>query len=854
VQSEKISQFNHLKEELQKRNAGNTSGGLGFMNSPFFNNFINNVFNAAQKNAKTGDIVGPTTYAQALNVRDNAQDTDKDYDNFVYNGRLNTGVIADAERESVYIKEMSESWREMYEEDYKEAIPNEAERKAFIDKLIEYDVDPYMKMTESDGAGYITIDAYRTLKKASKQWTYEQEQLYKKLVAGEKLTPKEVKEFFPPYKLQYYGPLHETVISVVGMHKFALTPLVPGALGGAQLQKLHEEMLRSNRQYVLFGSGSKVSTVTLDGNFDDVFLNDKQKAIKTGDDFQTANNIIYVEYLKDVTSVNSTFKKKVTAGTQQRVMFVDNFFKDGQIVNPEENKELVEGYVQNSRNITNVLIAELLNEIGFVYKDGMYQASGNSVEKFVNTIKKGLGKKAVPKHLIDLVGVNVGGQATMDYSLHPIADDIEALATALIQKRIIRQKAKGEPLIQVPSTLYNGLWDTDFELITDEKEIEKLLGSNNLPFYRRGKKDPKTGKYGPSSMMKVAITMQADFENLYQRLDLNGKKIAESPDPLALLNKLIQNDEWLDKDDNRFAISVTGPRIPTDGINLVEGAEVWHFFEPQMGNIVVVPTEIVAKTGGDFDVDKLNFEYAYIDGDGFSLSKPLSNAEFKAKLTEATEKIAQRAEDRKKGKKKAKGEEEEVIITPSAIINAQKKALHNQSIQLRLDILRLPDTFANLTKPNSTYLVEQYAELVAAAQPYKKLDNRTIKGYKFDPKNKDKAVMSSTRTLEIGYNMHKFEVNLSSGQLTLGITAKQNKQHVIDNEIGAKMPDSYYETVWKDGKYVPTKRRYLVDLHFNHNTTTNKAGKEVISLAGLQTRKGTRITSINDYANHQSLN
>ena len=817
------------------------------MNSQFFNNFINNVFNAAKKNEQTGEIVGATTYAQALNVRDNTQGTDKDYDNFVYNGRLNTGVIADAERESVYIKEMSESWREMYEEDYKEAIPDEAERKAFIDKLIEYDVDPYMKMTESDGAGYITIDAYRTLKKASKQWTYEQEQLYKKLVAGEKLTPKEVKEFFPPYKLQYYGALHDTVISVVGMHKFALTPLVPGALGGAQLQKLHEEMLRSNRQYVLFGSGSKVSTVTLDGNFDDVFLNDKQKAIKTGDDFQTANNIIYVEYLKDVTSVNSTFKKKVTAGTQQRVMFVDNFFKDGEIVNPEENKELVEGYIQNSRNITNVLIAELLNEIGFVYKDGMYQASGNSVEKFVNTIKKGLGKKAVPKHLVDLVGVNVGGQATMDYSLHPIADDIEALATALIQKRIIRQKAKGEPLIQVPSTLYNGLWDTDFELITDEKEIEKLLGSNNLPFYRRGKKDPKTGKYGPSSMMKVAITMQADFENLYQRLDLNGKKIAESPDPLGLLNKLIQNDEWLDKDDNRFAISVTGPRIPTDGINLVEGAEVWHFFEPQMGNIVVVPTEIVAKTGGDFDVDKLNFEYAYIDGEGFSLSKPLSNAEFKAKLTEATEKIAQRAEDRKKGKKKAKGEEEEVIITPSAIINAQKKALHNQSIQLRLDILRLPDTFANLTKPNSTYLVEQYAKLVAAAQPYKKLDNRTIKGYKFDPKDKDKAVMSSTRTLEIGYNMHKFEVNLSSGQLTLGITAKQNKQHVIDNEIGAKMPDSYYETVWKDGKYVPTKRRYLVDLHFNHNTTTNKAGKEVISLAGLQTRKGTRITSINSH-------
>jgi hypothetical protein len=836
-----ISQFNHMKEELQKRDAGGTSGGLGFMNHAFFNNFINNVFNASIKNELTGEIIEAKTYAAVLDKQLKVGETK--YDNFVYDGKLRTGVIADAERESVYMTEMVASWREGYEEDYKDYITDPAERKAFIDELIKYDMEPYQKMTESDGAGYITIDAYRTIKKASKQWSYEQEQLYKKIIAGEKINQNDVKEFFPPYKLQYYGPLHNTVISIVGMHKFALTPLVPGALGGSELQKLHEEMLRTNRQYMLFGSGSKVSTVTLTGDFDDIFLNEKQKAIKPENDFQTAPNIVYVEYLKDVTSVNSKYKKKVTAGTQQRVMFIDNFYKDGQLINPEENKEAVDGYIKNTTNITNVLVAELLNEIGFVYKDGVYQASGNSIEKFVNTIKKSLGKKNIPQHLINLVGVNVKGQATMDYSLHPIADEIETLATSLIQKRIINQKAKGEPLIQVPSTLYNGLWDTEYELIKDEEEIRKLLGSNNLPFVRRGKKDPKTGKYGPSSLMKVAITMQADFENLYQRLDLNGKKIAESGDPLALLNELIKKDEWLDIDDNRFAVSTTGPRIPTDAINLVEGAEVWHFFPVTNGNIVVVPTELVAKTGGDFDVDKLNLEFPYIDGDGFTLSQPMKPSEFKAALSEATEKMEQR--------KKNKKSKDETIVTPSALINAQKKALHNQSIQLRLDILRLPDTYKNLTKANSTYLVEQYADLVASAQPYQKLadekiGNRTIRGYKINPKDGKKTV-SPTRTLELAYNLHKFEVNLSSGGLTLGITAKQNKMHVTNNQIGNKMPAAYFETTWKNGKYVPTKRKYLVQLHFNHNIIINKQGQEVVSLGGLQTRRGTRITSLNSH-------
>ena len=836
-----ISQFNHMKEELQKRDAGGTSGGLGFMNHAFFNNFINNVFNASVKNELTGEIVEARTYAAVLDKQ--LKVGEAKYDNFIYDGKLRTGVIADAERESVYLNEMVESWREGYEEDYKDYIKDPVKRKAFIDKLIEEDKDPYKKMTESDGAGYITIDAYRTIKKASNQWTYDQEQLYKKVIAGEKITQKDIKQFFPPYKLQYYGPLHDTVMSVVGMHKFALTPLVPGALGGAELQKLHEEMLRTNRQYMLFGSGSKVSTVTLTGDFDDIFLNKDQKAIKPEEDFQTAPNIIYVEYLKDVTSVNNKYKKKVTAGTQQRVMFIDNFYKDGELINPEENKEAVEGYIANTKNITNVLVAELLNEIGFVYKDGMYQASGNSIEKFVNTIKKGLGKKNVPQHLLNLVGVNTSGQATMDYSLHPIADDIEALATSLIQKRIINQKAKGEPLIQVPSTLYNGLWDAEFELVKDEEQIRKLLGTNNLPFVIRGKKDPKTGKYGPSSLMKVAITMQADFENLYQRLDLNGKKIAESADPLALLNQLIKKDEWLNTGDNRLAVSTTGPRIPTDAINLVEGAEVWHFFPVTNGNIVVVPTELVAKTGGDFDVDKLNLEFPYIDGDGITLTTPMTNAEFKKALTAANENM-----ERLKKDKKLK---DEVIVTPASIINAQKKALHNQSLQLRLDILRLPDTYKNLTKPNSTYLVEQYAELVSSAQPYQKLadekiGNRVIRGYKINPKDGKKTV-SPTRTLELPYNLHKFEVNLSSGGLTLGITAKQNKQHVLNNQIGNKMPASYFETVWKNGKYEPTKRKYLVQLHFEHNTTLNKNGEEVISLGGLQTKRGTRITSLNSH-------
>ena len=34
--------------------------------------------------------------------------------------------------------------------------------------------------------------------------------------------------------------------------------------------------------------------------------------------------------------------------------------------------------------------------------------------------------------------------------------------------------------------------------------------------------------------------------------------------------------------------------------------EVFHFLSPQAGNLIIPPSEIVAKSGGDFDIDKMS--------------------------------------------------------------------------------------------------------------------------------------------------------------------------------------------------------------------------------------------------------
>ena len=61
-------------------------------------------------------------------------------------------------------------------------------------------------------------------------------------------------------------------------------------------------------QYVLFGSGSKVSTLTdrTDGKFDNIF-GDKDMTSVNKDAYITPN-VIYLEYLKDVTKVADKLK------------------------------------------------------------------------------------------------------------------------------------------------------------------------------------------------------------------------------------------------------------------------------------------------------------------------------------------------------------------------------------------------------------------------------------------------------------------------------------------------------------------------------------------------------------------
>jgi hypothetical protein len=777
------AQYNHDKQELSKRAPGSTSDGNAHLSDKPFQNFINNTFNKV-------------TYATKESER-----TDEELDNFEFDGTFNTGVIADAVRTSVYLPEYQKAWTEYYTNLLSKKYKGEELVKKVKERVAK-DSKPYEKMTESDGCGLITFDAYRLLKKAANAWSPQQESLYQDIIAGVEVDPKKVKQFFSVYKLHYYGDIANSPIAAKAMHKFALNPIIPTvAVKGTALYDLHVKMMKDNMQYVLFGSGSKVSTLTdrTDGKFDNIF-GDKDMTSVNKDAYITPN-VIYLEYLKDVTKVADKLKNEISVPTQQRMIVLDSLFDAGDLRNTK-NKEVVENYENAVAGYTNILEKELLNKIGYELKDGKYQGR---LDKLVELIREELGTKEVPENLIKLLDTRVNDSLSMDFSIHPESDLIEKVIVNRIQKTIVKQKTKGEAMVQMPSTFYNGIWDTPYRIEQDPELRKKYLGSNNLPFYTQGEIiNKKTGERANTNLMKVAIPLNGDFLNL-----LNLKHNDEQPiGDIDRLNEMIKNDEWLAK--HREVITITGPRIPTDKANVIVGAEVWHFLDAAVGNTVIVPSEIVAAAGSDFDVDKIFFMFPNINAKGELVQEVEGLDEKIAKINAA-----------KKKNPKLKG--------PDSLIGQQKKYLQNKLIKDTVALLSLPENFVLLTKPNATYLVEDNIKFFEkTTKQYSEKKTR----HKEDVRTNDgEEVMSPTRTNELGYNLSVFDKNLT-GSKPLGIFAKKNKTHVIYKSIGGKLPKSYKATVWDEAlkKYRETNTNYDMVLRLKHNKVKNAKGETVISI------------------------
>ena len=584
----------------------------------------------------------------------------------------------------------------------------------------------YKKMDEGDAQGWITLDEYRSLKFRLGQSIPDE--TFKRAQNGELLSTEEMYHF-TGVKTQYAGPQKHSHLYVPAYHKYSLLPLLPSMVKGKNLEVILNNMTKNQIGYALFKSGSKTGTL----------LNKEGKANKFYTD--TNNGTINTEnWQKQVISYgffglqqkDSIPEEKVIFGTQFRKLLFSNLFEDGKPLN-KRNKELLKQYNSLIDDLVQEEKNNLIKELGI--NPTTYLSEGKEgIENLLKLLQNEAKDRDLADNLRDgLQSELVDGKLLLKYKFDAMVTKakIDSMLMSLVEARLIRQKIHGDQLIQVASSGF-------------ENKGNRKAGTNDaLLGYRQDKEDNTL-----AAQVMIPISSKNPSHKLL--LDEHGS--------LEKLNKAIK-DGKVDIEE----LQLIAYRIPTQGLNSMEFFEIVEFLPEESSTSIVVPTSIVAKSGSDFDIDKLN------------VIKPNSKI---LKLT-----------------------------------SAQSK--QNKIMGIAKEILSMKENFANLITPNSSKLLTDIVDEIRFIEHLNVKPDADLIRDKFDTqetyqeaynKKKERYLAERKQTLEnnIRYS-NQLKLSGKDGKIAqfikfltaktmIGIPAHQNTQHILA-QAGGLTIDSKQVTI-----------------------------------------------------------
>ena len=617
-------------------------------------------------------------------------------DNKTANGKLNVVIFDD-------VKAQLDTF-----DDYVQALVD----KGVSEEKAKEILSAYKNMDEGDAQGWITLDEYREffMRVGGAYWTEQHEAQYRHeraLEAKDKdevLTPWMIKAleknpefYFMPIKAQHMGPQNIEGLYAPAFHKYSLSPLYHSLVKGRNMEKMLDSMRDRKVGYALFGSGSKVGTPLNSEGKLPAFYN--KEGEMNGVQLNTPIQSINYENLGIQLDIAPKVKESLIFGSQTRKLLFSNLFGES----PKEwAKPLAESYNKIIDDLVTFEFDKLTKKLGLKVsknEDGSYKSFtfNGDYRKLVNQLKDQLEDKDTADNILDSLQVNEDG--SLKYPIDSLVNrsKIESMLFTIVNSKVIKQKMNGNALVQLASSGFEN---------TSKREVGQ---SNYLKFYERGK--------NKTLAMEVEVPMNKNFAPL-----LNKYKTIEG------VNKAITEG----KIDSKH-LQMIGYRIPTQGLNSMDVMTIKRFMPSESGIAIILPTGVVAKSGGDYDIDKLNIFMPNLFYD------------------EKTDYVGSHALS-----KNTQGQD-------------YKKAAQNKIIDIMSEVLTHPDNFIDLTTPNTTDDLVNLTAKIREAQ---------------GKKGADKASM--TKQFRFDYLMEQFTYFLG-GKAALGIAATHNTHHVVSQIAGVKL-------------------------------------------------------------------
>lgn len=466
----------------------------------------------------------------------------------------------------------------------------------------------YSDYTETDGAGIITMNAYRQFKIRIGEWTdaeeaqYQFDMQYEKMVKGD-ASIEEIKEFKKtnPAVKSAYTPIkpivsgnkaNEKNYNDILLDKFALYPVSfrllqdlneAGGKNNSNMISLYNKMTDEKIDYAVFESGRKVGA-TAPFNL----YNEKGEFNTNPFDTKAMINVPFA-IMSVQSEVPSKESHQVTRGSQvTKLVTLDymeagvpiDFAKDEKTfekryerwnsLNDDQKKTQSELYkeIKNNQDILEALMEvgyqNLLARLGIAEEKGKYLIVDYS--QVASTLREEVLKRETNDNISDAITAFESGKAILEAT--PAYHQIRNILYSIADKEVISPKINGGMKVQVPSTLLE-------EVRAEKTTINGKTGytSEALEFYK------KDGK----QVCEIMI----------------GRWFESDMSDAELLKYLNETEE------GKKILSGLGFRIPTQKQNSIDSFVIKQFLPKEFGDSIIIPAALVAKAGSDFDIDKL---------------------------------------------------------------------------------------------------------------------------------------------------------------------------------------------------------------------------------------------------------
>jgi hypothetical protein len=670
-------------------------------------------------------------------------------------------------------------------------------------KIVGNKAEKYDEMDEGDAQGYIHLSEYRRMLMRAGDWTFGKgslEEIYQQQIGRNTyLDPKSGEELFPinaervskivfnALKPQHFGPLAEgfngvdTEGFIPGFYKLSVMPILPKvAEQFPNLNKLNKQMELQETGLVVFASGNKVGTkLDKNGAIQPVYNNEGKFNFSESNKMVTQDT--YYKYWGIQVDMGNKSKKQVIWGTQMAKQVINALTEFGEAKNPEA-AGLLSRYLSLNNQRIQFGFNELLEKFGLEYNKSGELISKNP-QQLIDTLKERAIADNMPDNILRAIeDINEYG-----IDIAPNRKKLEQVLMAMADKIVISQKTFGAPLVQVANTF--------FEKSGVRQVVKKNKNGKEVSYFQSN----ELKSYGVETDSDGNITkvksMQVMIPAIYKGIIEVGKVSPE-------LKRLI------------------GFRIPTQGLNSIESLEIVGFLPEEVGDIIVLPTEIVAKAGSDFDIDKLNVFLPNVARTKKGIQYIKNNRT--QWETYQLEGILDNKEDK--------------LLTWE---QWQKRGVENELMEVMHSIITSPMNAQQLLSPNQVDPLKDTANYIDYLE-WKKAGK--WKG-SFDKSFSDalKAENDATpynRIVDLDYQMDLAERFLG-GKSAIGITAVHSTFHILSQMNNLFIKPSYrVEEKVREGRKLVTKE---VDMPTKINMEHNTDESNNILLGGLTSKDGSSI-------------